>query len=64
MVVWEDVSIGKRLNLSFGHKPEEKERSTNLLSKFLAAAMGDGVNSAKTHLISLHSLVWFLSVLK
>lgn len=52
MVVWQNVSIGERLP---GHKPEEKEGSTSLLSKFLAAAVHGGVNSAKTHLISMGS---------
>lgn len=61
MVLWQDVFIGERLP---GHKPEEKERSTNLLSKFLAAAVCGGVNSAKTHLFSLHGLIWFQPALK
>lgn len=47
MVVWQDVSIGKKLKLSPGHKPAEEERNTNLLSKFLAAAMGGGMNFSK-----------------
>lgn len=55
MVLWQDVSIGEGLNLSPVHKPGR--RSTSLLSKFLAAAVGGGVSSEKTHLISLHGFI-------